>query len=74
MVIGILLLSGDGNFRIHHGRDENRGQIIPFNKGQLLLMGAPGLSADFVRPFHSVREVSVTRRTIGMRFDRALLA
>ncbi|RZO22056.1 MAG: hypothetical protein EVB05_05235 [Candidatus Thioglobus sp.] len=73
LVIGILLLSGDGNFRIHHGRDENRGQIIPFNKGQLLLMGAPGLSSDFVRPFHSVREVSVPRRTIGMRFDRELL-
>ena len=73
LVIGILLLSGDGNFRIHHDRDENRGQIIPFIKGQLLLMGAPGLSSDFVRPFHSVRGVSVPRRTIGMRFDRARL-
>ena len=74
LVIGILLLSGDGHFRIHSDRDKDQGQVIPFIKGQLLLMGAPGLSADLVRPFHSVREVSVTRRTIGMRFDRALLA
>ena len=74
LVIGILLLSGDGNFRIHCDRDRDQGQVIPFVAGQLLLMGAPGLSSDFVRPFHSVREVSETRRTIGMRFDRALKA
>ena len=63
-----------GIFESTHDRDKDQGQVIPFIKGQLLLMGAPGLSTDFVRPFHSVREVSVTRRTIGMRFDRALLA
>ena len=72
MVILILLLSGDGDFRIHPERSESEGAIIDFEPGQLLMMGAPGISADFVRPFHSVRNVTTVRRTIGMRFDRRL--
>jgi hypothetical protein len=72
MVILILLLSGDGDFRIHPERDENEGQIIDFHPGQLLMMGAPGLAPGFVRPFHSVRNFSTVRRTIGMRYDRRL--
>ena len=72
MVILILLLSGDGDFRIHPERSEGEGAIIDFEPGQLLMMGAPGISADFVRPFHSVRNVTTVRRTIGMRFDRRL--
>ena len=72
MVILILLLSGDGDFRIHPERDEAEGTIIDFQPGQLLMMGAPGIASDFVRPFHSVRNVTTVRRTIGMRFDRRL--
>ena len=72
MVILILLLSGDGEFRIHPERDEITGEIIDFQPGQLLMMGAPGLAPGFVRPFHSVRNVSTARRTIGMRYDRRL--
>ena len=72
VVILILLLSGDGDFRIHTGRDENSGEIIRFQPGQLLMMGAPGIAPGFVRPFHSVRNVSDVRRTIGMRYDRRL--
>ena len=71
-IILILLLSGDGDFRIHPERDEGKGTIIDFQPGQLLMMGAPGLASDFVRPFHSVRNVTAVRRTIGMRFDRRL--
>ena len=70
VVILILLLSGDGEFRIHPDRDETTGEIIDFHTGQLLMMGAPGLSPGFVRPFHSVRNVSTARRTIGIRYDR----
>lgn len=72
VVILILLLSGDGDFRIHTDRDENRGKLIRFQPGQLLMMGAPGIAPGFVRPFHSVRNVSDVRRTIGMRYDRRL--
>ena len=72
VVILILLLSGDGDFRIHPERNEATGKIIDFQPGQLLLMGAPGLSPGFVRPFHSVRNISDVRRTIGMRYDRRL--
>ena len=72
MIILILLLSGDGDFRIHPERDEGEGTIIDFQPGQLLMMGAPGVASDFVRPFHSVRNVTAVRRTIGMRFDRRL--
>jgi len=72
MIILILLLSGDGDFRIHPERDEAEGTIIDFQPGQLLMMGAPGIAANFVRPFHSVRNVTAVRRTIGMRFDRRL--
>ncbi|HCX87428.1 MAG TPA: hypothetical protein DG761_05345, partial [Gammaproteobacteria bacterium] len=69
VVILILLLSGDGDFRIHPERDENTGGIVNFQPGQLLMMGAPGLAPGFIRPFHSVRNVSDVRRTIGMRYD-----
>lgn len=72
MVILILLLSGDGDFRIHSKRDETEGRIIDFRPGQLLMMGAPGIASGFVRPFHSVRNVTAVRRTIGMRFDQRL--
>ena len=72
VVILILLLSGDGDFRIHPERDETTGEIIDFQPGQLLMMGAPGLSPGFVRPFHSVRNISDVRRTVGMRYDRRL--
>ena len=72
LIILIVLLSGDGDFRIHPERDEAEGRIIDFQPGQLLMMGAPGIASDFVRPFHSVRNVTAVRRTIGMRFDRRL--
>ena len=72
VVILILLLSGDGDFRIHPERNEATGKIIDFQPGQLLMMGAPGLSPGFVRPFHSVRNISDVHRTIGMRYDRRL--
>ena len=72
MVILILLLSGDGDFRIHPERDETTGEIIDFQPGQLLMMGAPGRSPGVVRPFHSVRNISDVRRTVGMRDDRRL--
>ena len=72
MIILILLLSGDGDFRLHPERDEAEGTVIDFRPGQLLMMGAPGIASDFVRPFHSVRNVTAVRRTIGMRFDRRL--
>ena len=72
MIILIVLLSGDGDFRIHPERNEHEGAIIDFQPGQLLLMGAPGLASNFVRPFHSVRNITAMRRTIGMRFDRRL--
>tara|TARA_X000000950_G_scaffold248191_1_gene307074 strand:- start:21 stop:701 length:681 start_codon:yes stop_codon:yes gene_type:complete len=72
MIILIVLLSGDGDFRIHPERDEDEGAIIDFQPGQLLMMGAPGIASNFVRPFHSVRNITAMRRTIGMRFDRRL--
>ena len=72
VIILILLLSGDGDFRVHPERSETEGNIIDFQPGQLLMMGAPGIAPDFVRPFHSVRNVTTVRRTIGMRFDRRL--
>jgi len=72
VVILILLLSGDGDFRIHPERDDNTGEIISFWPGQLLMMGAPGIAPEFARPFHSVRNVSTVRRTIGMRYDRRI--
>jgi len=71
-IILILLLSGDGEFRIHSERNEREGEIIDFQPGQLLIMGAPGITPGFVRPFHSVRNVSTIRRTVGMRYDRRL--
>ena len=72
VVILILLLSGDGDFRIHPERDQSHGEIIDFKPGQLLMMGAPGIAPEFARPFHSVRNVGTVRRTIGMRYDRRL--
>lgn len=72
VVILILLLSGDGDFGIHPERDDNNGKIIDFQPGQLLMMGAPGIAPEFARPFHSVRNVSDVRRTIGMRYDRRI--
>ena len=74
VIILILLLSGDGDFRVHPERSEPEGHIIDFQPGQLLMMGAPGIAPDFVRPFHSVRNVTAIRRTIGMRFDRRLIS
>lgn len=73
LVVLILLLSGNGEFCIHSDRDEARRSVIDFRPGQLLLMGAPGISDDFKRPFHSVRNVTESRRTIGMRYDRRLV-
>ncbi|HCK76655.1 MAG TPA: hypothetical protein DHW07_05875 [Gammaproteobacteria bacterium] len=72
VLILILLLSGDGEFRIHPQRDGALGEIIDFQPGQLLMMGAPGINPGFVRPFHSVRNISTVRRTVGMRYDRRL--
>lgn len=72
VIILILLLSGDGDFRVHRERSETEGNIIDFQPGQLLMMGAPGIAPGFVRSFHSVRGVTAVRRTIGMRFDRRL--
>ena len=72
VIILILLLSGDGDFRVHTERSETEGSVIDFQPGQLLMMGAPGIAPGFVRPFHSVRGVTAVRRTIGMRFDRRL--
>ncbi len=74
VIILILLLSGDGDFRVHPERSETEGNIIDFQPGQLLMMGAPGIAPGFVRPFHSVRNVTAVRRTIGMRFDRRLIS
>ena len=74
VIILILLLSGDGDFRVHPERSETEGNIIDFQPGQLLMMGAPGIAPDFVRPFHSVRNVTAIRRTIGMRYDRRLIS
>ena len=66
VIILILLLSGDGDFRVHPERSETEGSVIDFQPGQLLMMGAPGIAPGFVRPFHSVRGVTAVRRTIGM--------
>ena len=69
LVIMILLISGDGNFRISNDRNDSGGYTLNFNVGQLLIMGAPGISPQFKRPFHSVKNISLVRHTIGMRFD-----
>lgn len=73
IIIAILLVSGDGEFRIHRSRDEPEGQVIPFCPGDLLVMGAPGIFAGFSRPFHCVAGISRLRRTIGMRYDSRLI-
>ena len=73
MIVAILLVSGDGEFRIHKRRDESNGAVIRFNPGDLLLMGAPGVFPGFVRPFHSVTAVTRVRRTIGMRYDGRII-
>ncbi len=68
-VVAILLLSGDGDFRIHSDREELEARTVPFNPGELLLMGAPGIAPGFKRPFHSVGNITRMRRTIGLRYD-----
>ncbi len=73
IIIAILLVSGDGEFRIHRSRNEPEGQVIQFCPGDLLVMGAPGIFAGFLRPFHSVAGISRLRRTIGMRYDSRLI-
>jgi hypothetical protein len=73
MVVAILLVSGDGEFRIHKQRDACNGEVIRFGPGELLLMGAPGIFPGFLRPFHSVTGVSRLRRTIGMRYDSRII-
>jgi hypothetical protein len=73
MIVAILLVSGDGEFRIHKRHDESNGAVIRFNPGDLLLMGAPGVFPGFVRPFHSVTAVTRVRRTIGMRYDGRII-
>lgn len=72
-VVLILLLSGDGTFSLHTDREAGVTTEVSFLPGQLLLMGAPGISADFKRPYHSVKGVSQTRRTIGFRYDSRLV-
>jgi hypothetical protein len=70
LLVAIVLLSGDGVFGLcqdRHGRDDREIRFLP---GELLLMGGPGLSDGFKRPFHFVNDVSQLRRTIGLRFDR----
>jgi len=73
LVVLILLLSGDGEFRVHASRETSEGIVIPFQPGQMLLMGAPGFTQDFHRPFHSVCGVSQTRRTVGLRYDARII-
>ncbi len=73
IIIAILLISGDGEFSIHRLRGEPKGQVIRFRPGDLLVMGAPGIFAGFLRPFHCVAGVSRLRRTIGMRYDSRLI-
>ena len=51
IIIAILLVSGDGEFRIHRSRNEPEGQVIQFCPGDLLVMGAPGIFAGFFATF-----------------------
>ena len=68
-LIAIVLLSGDGHFGVCHNRQGNESREIDFKPGDLLLMGAPGLTPNFPRPFHYMNGVTELRRTIGLRYD-----
>ena len=64
MIILILLLSGDGNFRLHPERDEAEGTVIDFRPGNCSDGGAGVLG--FRPTICSVRN-DCGPRTIGMR-------
>ena len=68
-LIAIVLLTGDGYFGICEDRQGSESKEIDFKPGDLLLMGAPGLTPSFKRPFHYVNGVTDSRRTIGLRYD-----
>jgi len=69
VLIAIVLLTGDGYFGICEDRLGSESKEIDFKPGELLLMGAPGLTSSFKRPFHYVNSVTDSRRTIGLRYD-----
>jgi len=68
-LIAIVLLTGDGYFRVCNDRQGSESKEIDFKPGDLLLMGGPGLVPNYTRPFHYVNGVTDSRRTIGLRYD-----
>tara|TARA_Y100000766_G_scaffold177213_1_gene152157 strand:- start:482 stop:1105 length:624 start_codon:yes stop_codon:yes gene_type:complete len=69
LLVLILLISGDGDFKIHADRSGEKSKDVIFKPGQILIMGGPGICNGFNRPYHSVSNISINRRTIGMRFN-----
>jgi len=70
-VIGILILSGDGNFNICDTRDGTDAKEIPAEAGDLILMAGSNLAGHKLGPMHFMENVTKKRRTVGFRYDSA---
>ena len=68
-LVAILVVSGDGRFRLALDRSGAGAHGVAAAAGDLLLMRAPGFAGSQARPFHSLSDITRERLSFGLRWD-----
>jgi hypothetical protein len=71
-LVAIVVLCGDGRFRVCADRSGRGAVEIPAPAGHVLLMRAPGFERQGRRPFHFLDQVTERRYSFGLRQDSTL--
>ncbi len=66
-LVCVLVVSGDGAFRLHDDRDGTNPREVFAPPGHVILMKAPGFRGTERGPFHSISNIARGRLILGIR-------
>lgn len=66
-LVCVLVVAGDGEFRLHDDRDGTNPRAVFATPGHLILMKAPGFRGTEHGPFHSIANIVRGRLILGIR-------
>lgn len=68
-LITLVVLSGRGRYFVCADRQGSHSREIPSPPGAAILMPGPGFGGHSRRPFHTVKDITLLRYSVGLRHD-----